>query len=104
MALTVFQSQDAPSLTLVVEDDEPPIITSRHMYEDKKVGHAISIVNTPGTIDAGYRGEVCVIAINLGSEPYTIEKDAKIAQLVFNRVENAAFKVVESLPRTQRYG
>ncbi len=64
--------------------------------------HGISIVNTPGTIDAGYRGEIGVIVINHGSEPYTIESGKKIAQMVFNKVEQADFVEVESLDETSR--
>lgn len=51
----------------------------------------ISVCNTPGTIDAGYRGEVGVIIINHGSEDFKIERGSKIAQMVFNRVEKAEF-------------
>jgi len=66
------------------------------------VKHGISIVNTPGTIDAGYRGEVCVIAINLGNEEFKIEKNSKIAQMVFKKVEEAELEEVEELDDTIR--
>ena len=52
--------------------------------------HQITVLNTPGTIDAGYRGEVCVILINHGTEPFTVEPGMRIAQMViaaFLRVE-----------------
>lgn len=57
--------------------------------------HGISIVNTPGTIDAGFRGEIKVILINHGQEPYEVKKGDRIAQLVFKRVEKAMLKEVE---------
>ena len=66
------------------------------------VKHGISIVNTPGTIDAQYRGEVCVIAINLGNEDFKIEKNSKIAQMVFKKVEEAELEEVEELDDTTR--
>lgn len=62
----------------------------------------ITVLNTPGTIDAGYRGEVKVILINLGDEPFTIEPGDRIAQLVVQRVERAQFVVVEQLPGSDR--
>ncbi len=62
----------------------------------------LSIVNTPGTVDAGYRGEVCVIAINLGQEDIKIEKSSKVAQMVFNKIECAEIEEVEELDDTSR--
>ena len=64
--------------------------------------HGISIVNTPGTIDAGYRGEIGVIIINHGQEDYTIEKGKKVAQMVFNKIEAVYFEEVEDLDDTTR--
>ncbi|MBW2966494.1 dUTP diphosphatase [Candidatus Woesearchaeota archaeon] len=64
--------------------------------------HGISVVNTPGTIDAGYRGLVGVILINHGTEDFAIEKNMKIAQMVINKVENAEIEEVESLDDTSR--
>lgn len=66
------------------------------------LNHGISIVNTPGTIDSGYRGEVGIIAINLGKENFKIEKGKKIAQMVFNKVEEAEFEESEELDNTTR--
>lgn len=66
------------------------------------INHGISIVNTPGTIDSGYRGEVGVIAINLGQGDFTIEKGKKIAQIVFNKIENVKFEEVKDLDNTKR--
>ena len=66
------------------------------------IKHGISIVNSPGTIDSGYRGEVGIILINQGKEPYHVEKGSKIAQLVFNKVETAELEEVEALDETSR--
>jgi dUTP pyrophosphatase len=62
----------------------------------------ISIVNTPGTIDADYRGEVKIILINLGQEPVQIEDQERVAQLVLCPVLQAEFQVMEVLSATER--
>jgi len=62
----------------------------------------VTMLNTPGTIDADYRGEIGVIAINLGDEPVTIQRGDRIAQMVFHKVEQAELVEVEDLPATQR--
>jgi dUTP pyrophosphatase len=64
--------------------------------------HGISLVNTPGTIDADYRGEVGIILINHGKEPFTVEPGERIAQLVFARFERAQFLEVQELGETER--
>ena len=64
--------------------------------------HGISLPNTPGTIDADYRGEMKVIMINLGAEPFEIKRGDRIAQLVPARVQRAIFAEVESLDETVR--
>ncbi len=64
--------------------------------------HGISIVNTPGTVDSGYRGLVGVIAINHGSEDFKIEKNQKIAQMIINKVETAEVEEVPDLNDTSR--
>ncbi len=63
---------------------------------------AITVLNTPGTIDFGYRGEIKVILINLGAEDYRIEKEQKIAQLVVAPVAYAKFEAVSELTDTSR--
>lgn len=65
--------------------------------------HGLTVVNTPGTIDAGYRGEIMVCLLNTDQE-HSIELGIgdRIAQLVIQRVETAAFQVVESLPESVR--
>lgn len=64
--------------------------------------HGISIVNTPGLVDCHYRGEVKVILINLGNEPFKVRRGDRIAQMVIQRVENAAVLEVEELDPTER--
>lgn len=64
--------------------------------------NGISIVNTPGTVDADYRGEIGVIAINLGQEAFKIEPGMRIAQMIFNKVEHATFEEVKELDATER--
>ena len=61
----------------------------------------LSIVNTPGTVDSAYRGEIKIIAINLGSEDIEIKKGNRIAQLVINKIENVSFEEAE-LSETER--
>jgi len=64
--------------------------------------HGLSLVNSPGTIDSDYRGQVAVILINHGTEPFTIKPLDRIAQLVITRVEHAELQWVESLDATER--
>ncbi len=64
--------------------------------------HGITIPNSPGTIDSDYRGEVQVILMNLGSEPFTICRGDRIAQLVIAPVVHPAWEEVESLDPTDR--
>jgi dUTP pyrophosphatase len=64
--------------------------------------HGITVLNTPGTIDADYRGEVGVILINLSSEPFIIEDGERIAQMVIARHEQAEWHQVEVLDETER--
>ncbi|MBP3416865.1 MAG: dUTP diphosphatase [Spirochaetaceae bacterium] len=64
--------------------------------------NGVTVLNSPGTIDSDYRGEVKVILINLGSEPFAIAHGDRIAQLIVAPVEQAQFHVVESLSSTQR--
>lgn len=66
------------------------------------IKNGISLVNTPGTIDADYRGEVKIILINHGQETFTIHDQDRIAQLVVTPVIQAQFAVVESLSATER--
>lgn len=62
----------------------------------------ISVLNSPGTIDADYRGEVCVILVNLSSEDFVIEDGERIAQMVIARHEQAEWEEVDILEETER--
>jgi dUTP pyrophosphatase len=64
--------------------------------------HGITCLNTPGTIDSDYRGEVKVILINLGQEPFAIHRGDRIAQLVPALVQRAIFTLLDILPETVR--
>ena len=62
----------------------------------------ITVLNTPGTIDADYRGEIGVILINLSTEPFIIEDGERIAQMIIARHEQAEWEQVEVLDETER--
>ncbi|MDA3894610.1 MAG: dUTP diphosphatase [Desulfobacteraceae bacterium] len=66
------------------------------------IKHGIGIINSPGTIDADYRGEVKIALINFGKEPYVVNRRDRIAQMVINQVCQARFEVVETLEETDR--
>jgi dUTP pyrophosphatase len=59
--------------------------------------HGLSVINTPGTIDTFYRGEIGVVLINLSNEPFVVNNGDRIAQMVFKKYENAEFIEVEFL-------
>lgn len=62
----------------------------------------VTVLNSPGTIDADYRGEVGVILINLSNEPFVVEDGERIAQLVFAQVEQAEWNLSIELSETER--
>ena len=64
--------------------------------------HGITVLNSPGTIDADYRGEICIILINLSNIPFTIKPCERIAQLVFAKCEQAELVEVEEINDTER--
>ena len=64
--------------------------------------HGITVLNTPGTVDADYRGEVKVILVNLGSEPFTVTRGMRIAQMVVAPVIQVGIAAVESVDETTR--
>jgi dUTP pyrophosphatase len=66
------------------------------------VKYGIGIINSPGTIDSDYRGEVKIAVINLGDKNYTFRRGDRIAQMVIKRVYQARLKVVEQLDETDR--
>ena len=66
--------------------------------------HGITLVNSPGTIDADYRGEVCVPLINLGDQPFVVERGMRIAQMVVLPVPPVQFVEVDELDETSRGG
>jgi dUTP pyrophosphatase len=66
------------------------------------VKHGIGLINSPGTIDADYRGEIKIAVINLGAKDYTFHRGDRIAQMVINRVYPAKLEVVQQLDETDR--
>lgn len=64
--------------------------------------HGITVLNSPGTIDADYRGELGVLLVNLSNEPFVIAEGERIAQMVIARHEQAEFCIVEELDQTER--
>lgn len=64
--------------------------------------HGISLVNTPGTIDADYRGEIGIIVINLSNEPYTITDGERIAQFVVKQYTHVTWEPVSRIDETER--
>ena len=66
------------------------------------IRHGVTCLNSPGTIDSDYRGEICVILVNLGSEPFSVRRGDRIAQLVFSPVVRAAWREMETLDPTSR--
>jgi dUTP pyrophosphatase len=67
------------------------------------VKHGIGLINSPGTIDADYRGEVMIAVINLGPRPYTFQRGDRVAQMIIHRVYQAQLQEVEYLDETQRH-
>jgi dUTP pyrophosphatase len=64
--------------------------------------HGVTVLNSPGTIDADYRGEVAVILVNLGDAPFRIERGMRIAQMIVAPVDTITWREVKSLPETGR--
>ena len=64
--------------------------------------HGITVLNTPGTVDAGYRGEIMVTLLNTSNEPFEVRRGDRIAQLLFQRVDRADFIAVTELPESAR--
>ena len=66
--------------------------------------HGITVLNSPGTVDADYRGEIKCILVNLSQEPFTIEPGERIAQMVVARHEQVEWEPVDALDETERGG
>ncbi len=66
------------------------------------IKHGITCLNTPGTIDSDYRGDVGVILVNLSNEDYVVQPGERIAQMIINKYEQADFELVETLDETER--
>jgi dUTP pyrophosphatase len=64
--------------------------------------HGITVINSPGTIDADYRGEIKIALINLSKETFTIKNGDRVAQMVINKYEQIEFKLTDSLSETDR--
>lgn len=64
--------------------------------------HGITLPNTPATIDSDYRGELQIMLVNLGAEPFEVTRGMRIAQMVIARVERVTFRPVDALPGTER--
>lgn len=66
------------------------------------IKHGITLLNSPGTIDADYRGEIKVILVNLSTQPYTLQIGERIAQMVIAKYEKIIWKPTDTLPETAR--
>lgn len=64
--------------------------------------HGVTVLNAPGTVDSDYRGEVGVILINLGSEPFVVERGSRIAQMIVARHDRVTWRAVETLEQSER--
>lgn len=125
LALPAYQSAHAAGLDLLaaVPEDEPLTLQSGQRVlvptglmiavppgheaqvrprSGLALKHGVTVLNSPGTVDADYRGEVSVLLINHGEEPFTIRRGERIAQLVIAAVTQANLVVVASLPSTDR--
>ncbi len=73
-----------------------------HPRSGLAVKHGITVLNTPGTIDSGYRGEIKVVLLNTSDVEFVFERGERIAQLVIQKYEKAEFVQVSELPQTER--
>jgi dUTP pyrophosphatase len=125
LVLPAYQSSSAAGLDIASATEEPVILAPGQIsliptgfavaipegYELQirprsglAIRHGITIINSPGTIDSDYRGEVRIGLINLGHEPYTICRGDRIAQMILSPVTRAKFEVVQNLDETERAG
>ena len=89
----------ATGIAIAIPDGYAGLVTPRSGLAAR---HGLSIVNTPGLVDSGYRGELRIALINLGDEKVDIIRGDRIAQLVITPVETAEFVEVEDLPDSSR--
>ncbi len=68
------------------------------------INHGVTVLNTPGTIDADYRGEIKVILINHGQEPYTVQRGVRIAQMVVERFSHVDWQIVKDIDDNSERG
>ena len=66
------------------------------------LNHGLTLLNTPGTIDSDYRGEIKIILANLGQKPFTVENGMRIAQMIFTKVYRGEFSIVDRISTTER--
>jgi len=125
LALPAYQSADAAGLDLLAAvPEQEPLVLAPGAYAMIPTGlvialpsgfeaqvrprsglaakHGVTVLNSPGTVDADYRGEVCVLLINHGREPFAIRRGERIAQMVIAPVVQAQLAVATSLTTTAR--
>lgn len=125
LALPAYQSVDAAGLDLLAAvPEQEPLVLAPGAYAMIPTGlvialpsgfeaqvrprsglaakHGVTVLNSPGTVDADYRGEVCVLLINHGREPFAIRRGERIAQMVIAPVVQAQLAVATSLTTTAR--
>ena len=101
--VTLKPGERAAVLTGIAIALEPGHAGFVHARSGRALRDGLALVNAPGVVDAGYRGEVKVIVVNLApDEPIYIKRGEKVAQLVIQRIEQAEIEVVEALPDSQR--
>ena len=64
--------------------------------------HGITVLNTPGTVDADYRGEIMVLLVNFSNEPFIVKDGERIAQMIVAKYEQVSFELTETLDETER--
>ena len=120
-ALPEYKSHEASGVDLMSNEDivlkkDCPKLISTGLYMQIPKGyegqvrprsglaikHGVTVLNTPGTIDSDYRGEIKVILVNLIDKPYVIAKGDRIAQMVFTKVEHVDFEETDALDETIR--
>lgn len=86
-------------VSIAIPDNYVALVHPRSGLASK---HGITVLNAPGTVDAGYRGEISVTLLNTGQEAFEVSTGDRIAQIVFQRVEKAQFIRVAKLPESHR--